>query len=142
MRLALVLLLLTVLVAIYDYWYRQIPNWATLPILIAGVWAHAPGTPTIIVSSVLLLSFCFIFRGRGIGAGDIKLWLALLWALPPAAGDEGSLVMFMVIGVTAGLQILIRKWRSATTVPMASPAAWRTAVFISLIVLLSWIHHV
>ena len=142
MRLALVLLLLTILVSIHDYRHRKIPNWVTWPLLLAGLVAHAPGTPAVLMSSLLLLSFWFFFHGRVIGAGDVKLWLALLWAFPPSVGDEGSLVMFTVITVTAGLQILIRKWRSAETVSIAAPAAWRTTVFMSLIVLLSMMRYV
>ena len=142
MRLTLVLLLLTILVSIHDYWHRKIPNWITLPLLLSGFAAHAPGTPAVLMSSLLLISFWFFFHGRVIGAGDVKLWLALLWAFPPSVGDEGSLVMFMVITVTAGLQILIRKWRSAETISLAAPAAWRTTVFMSLIVLLSMMRYV
>ena len=142
MRLALVLLLLTILVSIHDYRHRKIPNWITLPLLLSGFAAHAPGTPAVLMSSLLLISFWFFFHGRVIGAGDVKLWLALLWAFPPSVGDEGSLVMFTVITFTAGLQILIRKWRSAKTVSLAAPAAWRTTVFMSLIVLLSMMRYV
>ncbi len=142
MRLALVLLLLTILVSIHDYRHRKIPNWITLPLLLSGFAAHAPGTPAVLMSSLLLISFWFFFHGRVIGAGDVKLWLALLWAFPPSVGDEGSLVMFMVITGTAVLQILIRKWRSAETVSLAAPAAWRTTVFMSLIVLLSMMRYV
>ncbi len=142
MRLALVLLLLTTLVSIHDYRHRKIPNWVTWPLLLAGLVAHAPGTPSVVMSSLFLLSFWFFFHGRVIGAGDVKLWLALLWAFPPSVGDEGSLVMFTVITFTAGLQILIRKWRSAKTVSVAAPAAWRTTVFMSLIVLLSMMRYV
>ena len=142
MRLALVLLLLTILVSIHDYRHRKIPNWITLPLLLSGFAAHAPGTPAVLMSSLLLISFWFFFLGRVIGAGDVKLWLALLWAFPPSVGDEGSLVMFTVITFTAGLQILIRKWRSAGTVSNAAPAAWRTTVFMSLIILLSMMRYV
>ena len=142
MRLALVLLLLTILVSIYDYRHRKIPNWVNGPLLLAGLVAHAPGTFSVVMSSLLLLSFWFFFRRRGVGAGDVKLWLALLWAFPPSVGDQGSLVMFTVIAGTAVLQILIRKLRSADTVSIAAPAAWRTTVFMSLIVLLSMMRYV
>ena len=142
MRFALVLLLLTILVSIHDYRHRKIPNWVTWPLLLAGLVAHAPGTPVVLMSSLFLLSFWLFFHGRVIGAGDVKLWLALLWAFPPSVGDKGSLVMFAVITFTAGLQILIRKWRSAKTVSVAAPAAWRTTVFMSLIVLLSMMRYV
>src|SRR5271157_2859153 len=125
MRLALVLLLLTILVSIHDYRHRKIPNWLTWPLLLAGLVAHVPGTPAVLMSSLLLLSFWFFLHGRVIGAGD-----------------EGSLVMFTAIAITAGLQILIRKWRSAGTVSVAAPAAWRTTVFMSLIVLLSMMRYV
>jgi Flp pilus assembly protein protease CpaA len=142
MWLALVLLLLTILVSIHDYRHRKIPNWVNGPLLLAGLVAHAPGTPSVVISSLLLLSFWFFFRGRGVGAGDVKLWLALLWAFPPSVGDQGSLVMFTVIAVTGGLQILNRKWRSPDTIHIATPAAWRTTVFMSLIVLLSMMRYV
>ena len=72
--------------------------------------------------------------------------------LPPPGGD-GSVITtvvkkatqifhFMVIAVTARLQILILKWLSAETVSIAAPAAWRTTVHMLLIVPLSLMRYV
>jgi Flp pilus assembly protein protease CpaA len=62
MRLALVLLLLTILVSVHDYRHRKIPNWITWPLLLAGLVAHAPGTFSVVMSNLLLVSFCVVSR--------------------------------------------------------------------------------
>ena len=146
MQLVVVLLFLTISVSFYDYRYHEIPNWVTWPLLLVGIYAHAPGTLTTVASSVLLV-LLWLFFSEKIGAGDVKLWLALLWALPLSAGDTGSMAIFLVISVTSGLQIVFRKWcREGIRLfgPTAAPAAWRTVVFMALITLLYWFqaHHV
>ena len=129
-----ILSLLSLLLSSYDFRHRNIPNWATLPLLIAGIIAHIPDTPTVDFSSALLVLSCFAF-GDKIGAGDIKLWLALIWSVPSSMEDIASITMFIVLTTTAGSQILLRKFRKRTPVAddTAAPAAWRTAVFMLLL---------
>lgn len=134
MQTAAALFLLTIILSIYDFRHRSIPNWSTWPLLIAGFIAHTPSTPTVDFSSALLVLSCLAF-GDKIGAGDIKLWLALIWSVPSSMEDIASITMFIVLAITAGSQILLRKFRKRTPVAdnTAAPAAWRTAVFMLLL---------
>jgi Flp pilus assembly protein protease CpaA len=144
MQIVIVLLFLTIFVSIYDHRHGEIPNWVTWPLLLAGIYAHAPGTLAIDFSSVLLILLWFFFSKK-IGEADIKLWLALLWALPPSLGDSSSMMMFAVLMVTAGFQILLRRWGGGTRPSCgADAAAWRTVVFMALLALSYWpqLHYV
>jgi Flp pilus assembly protein protease CpaA len=138
MQIVIVLLLLTIFVSIYDHRQGEIPNWITWPLLLAGIYAHAPGTLAIDFSSLLLILFWFFFSEK-IGEGDIKLWLALLWALPPSLGDTSSMMIFVVLTVTAGFQILLRRWGGGNrSLGSAEGAAWRTVAFMALLALFYW----
>jgi len=142
MQLILILLLLTFFVSIYDFYFRKVPNWVTLPILASGVIAHFPGTLIVVFSSVLFILFWFFFEGR-IGGGDVKLWLALLWALPLSVSDQNAFFMFAIILFTSGIQILLKRRKSLASVEyIAWPAAWKTAVYMLLIFVSSSIHYV
>lgn len=73
------LLLYALALSLYDLRTRRIPNWCTLPLILAGVIAHFPGYPDVWFASIGL----FLAWSMGwMGAGDAKLWIALLWALP------------------------------------------------------------
>jgi Flp pilus assembly protein protease CpaA len=138
MQIVVVLFFLTIFVSIYDRRQGEIPNWITWPLLIAGIYAHAPGSLAVIFSSALLILLWFFFSEK-IGEGDIKLWLALLWVLPPSLGDTSSLLMFVVLTVTAGFQILLRRWGGGNRLSgSADAAAWRTVVFMALLALSYW----
>jgi Flp pilus assembly protein protease CpaA len=133
------LLLLTILVAIHDQRRREIPNWVTWPLLTVGVLAHFPGSLLVGFTSLLLLSAGLTSDGRGFGSGDIKLWLALLWLLPPGLSDGGAILIFFVLFVTSAIQILLTRLRpGASPIPIAQPAGWRAAVFMILIMALEW----
>jgi Flp pilus assembly protein protease CpaA len=72
------------------------------------------------------------------GAGDVKLWLALLWALPVEYGLNAVPLIFPSFLLTAMLQLL---WRSIKKhrplVEQKAPAAWRTIPFL----LMCWYVH-
>jgi Flp pilus assembly protein protease CpaA len=140
------LLPLTILVAVYDRKHGEIPNWVTWPLILAGLLAHFPGPSAAVVASVLLVAAGIISVGKGIGLGDIKLWLALLWMLPANLLTTGSIMMFAVMFGSAVLQILVRRLtaRSNSTDPgekgscegVSRPAAWRALVFMLCLVMM------
>jgi Flp pilus assembly protein protease CpaA len=66
-------------ISLYDLRTRRIPNWYTLPLILAGMIAHFPGSLELWLASLALLS---AWASHWVGAGDTKLWIALLWALP------------------------------------------------------------
>jgi Flp pilus assembly protein protease CpaA len=141
--LILVLLALTILVAIYDQIHAEIPNWVTWPLILVGLLAHFPGTLPTVFSSIFLIAAAFVWDGNGIGLGDAKLWLVLLWMLPPNIAAASSTMIFAVVVVTAGLQIMFRRltfrlrsrgWAEEARPAVATrPAAWRAAIFMALI---------
>lgn len=86
------LLLYAFLLSLYDLRTRRIPNWATLPLILAGLAAHFPNHPEIWLGSLGL----FLAWSVGwMGAGDAKLWIALLWALPLEMSAQALPLMFL-----------------------------------------------
>jgi len=124
------LLLATFLFTLYDFRFKIVPNWATLPIIVIGIILHFPGVPEVWVGSFILILFGYLGGGR-IGFGDVKLWLAYFWILPPDKAGIGTLVGFLVILITALAQLAYFRLRKISRLS-AYPAAWR--VFISTIV--------
>jgi len=110
---------------------RRIPNWLTLPLLVAGLAAGGAvdGLPGLARSAagaglavVLLVAFCFL---RGMGWGDLKLCAAVgAWVGP------GQLAFALVAtGIAGGLMAmaaLLRPGvagRKATRLTLDDPAA-------------------
>lgn len=134
----LILLLLTILVAIYDFRTRQIPNWITLPLIGMGALSHflvyASLSDTFylgLISTVLIYSTRF-----GIGAGDAKLWLALLWCVPIHPYTT-AIILFAVLFATGLVQLV---WRVVTKQQMQGvrlPGAWRAIFFVLSLVIWS-----
>ena len=120
-------------ISLYDLRTRRIPNWYTLPLFVAGMIAHFPGQFEIWFANFVLIS---AWVSGWMGAGDAKLWITLLWALPPEFSSKALLIMFASFFITGLAQIL---WRTAKGQPINSltPAAWRTIPFI----LLCWYAH-
>ena len=140
MQILVILLLLAILLALYDFRRGEIPNWVSWPLLLAGILAHAPGTLAINVSSVYLGLAWFVFPDQT-GAGDLKLWLALLWLVPPSMEEVASTALFAVLALSAALQILLGRLRKGAHPPggRAAPAAWRAAVFMAVLDVLQWV---
>ena len=128
------LFLYVVIASLYDFRTSKVPNWATLPILFAGVIAHFPGSFVIGIMCVIVFTAWYFDQ---MAAGDAKLWMALFWAWP-ASLTESSLVFFFVslLG-TALLQLLYRKFTARTLTGFRTPGAWRTIPF----VLMLWYVH-
>jgi Flp pilus assembly protein protease CpaA len=117
------LLALTIAVSLYDLRRGRVPNGVTLPLLIAGIIAHFPGSlDTWLLSLVLYTAW----QAGGMSAGDAKLWLALVWLLPGST----PLMFFITFFITGLLQILLRKFKRQPATGIRSPGAWRAIPFI------------
>jgi Flp pilus assembly protein protease CpaA len=115
---------------LYDLRTRRIPNWATLPLIFAGFVAHYPVSPEIWLGSILL----FLAWSKGwMGAGDAKLWIVLLCALPPHFSESALSLMFLTFFGTGLMQLLWRWIRKQPTTDHLAPAAWRTIPFLLLV---------
>jgi Flp pilus assembly protein protease CpaA len=113
--------------SLYDLRTKGVPNWATLPLLTAGIVAHFPGTFPVWIACL----FVFLAWHAGqMGAGDAKLWMALFWAIPPDQTADIPLILFASLLGTALLQLLFRKLTRLPVSGVRTPAAWRTVPFI------------
>jgi Flp pilus assembly protein protease CpaA len=123
----LVLLLYILALSLYDLRIRKVPNWATLPLLAAGVLAHFPGTFPVWSASLFVFTAWYSHQ---MGAGDAKLWMALFWAIPSEQSTDIVFVLFASLLGTALLQMLFRILTHRPLSGQRSPAAWRTIPFI------------
>ncbi len=121
------LLIYALAISLYDWRTHRIPNWATLPILVAGLIAHFPGSFDLWLASLTLL---LAWGSRWMGGGDVKLWLAVLWALPREWSTQALPIMFMTFFLSSLAQILWRMIRKQPTSHAPTPAAWRTIPFV------------
>ena len=117
-------------VTLYDLRTHRIPNWCTLPIIIAGMIAHFPGYTDLWLACFLLLT---AWSGGWMGAGDVKLWMAILWVLP--ASNIPSLILLMSLSffITGVFQFIWRFFQKQSLTGMKSPAAWRTIPFLLMV---------
>ena len=121
------LLIYLLLVSLYDLRTHRIPNWCTMPLIIAGMIAHFPGSPELWLACFVLASAWF---SGWMGAGDVKLWMAVLWALPELPTSSLILLVSISFLITGLAQII---WRSMHKQPLGgnkAPAAWRTIPFL------------
>jgi Flp pilus assembly protein protease CpaA len=114
-------------VSTYDIGTHRIPNGCTLPLIVLGVVVHFPGTIETWLATALLIC---AWAGAWMGAGDAKLWIALLWAMPTPYSSHAWYLMFISFLVTGTFQIFWRIFRERTPVKALAPAAWRTIPFI------------
>ncbi len=125
----LFLFVLAVAVSLYDARTGRIPNWLTLPLLLMGAVRNFPGGAEIwLLAAILLLAFA----NGWMGAGDVKLWLALAWLMPVSAAPvllSAAMSAWLLSG--AG-QIFYRWLRKRPLTGISSPAAWRTIPFVAL----------
>lgn len=129
-----ILFALTVLISLYDLRTHRIPNWVTLSLWAVGLIVHFPGTnETWLAGAVLMIAF----TGKWMGAGDVKLWLALIWAMPLSISDKVLPVMFGTFFITGLIQLVWRRYRRIPVTGLSSPAAWRTILFVVAI----WLVH-
>ena len=124
------LLAYVVTVSLLDWRTSRIPNWATLPVLFAGIFAHFPGDASTLFASFVLV---IAFANDWMGAGDVKLWLALVWGLPLSISSLIVPAMFASLLITSLAQIGWRAWKKTSLTGVSSPAAWRTIPFLLLL---------
>jgi Flp pilus assembly protein protease CpaA len=123
----LALLIYILVISLYDLRYGKVPNWATLPLLLAGYLTHFPGTIPVWIACL----FVFLAWHSGqMGAGDAKLWMALFWAIPPDQSAGIPSVLFASLLGTALIQLLYRKLAGRPLSGQRSPAAWRAIPFV------------
>lgn len=124
------LLTFVLTVSLFDLRTRRIPNWCTIPLIVTGFAVHFPG------NAELWLATFFLFTAwvnHAMGAGDAKLWIGLLWALPVDFSSQTFLALCIVFLGTALCQIVWRLARHQRAVDILSPAAWRTIPFVLLV---------
>lgn len=121
-------------ISLYDLRTRRIPNWYTLPLITAGMIVHFPGHLELWLACVLLT---FAWANGWMGAGDVKLWIALLWALPDSSASPLLLLIFLSLFITSAIQILWQAIRRKPVLGVSSAAAWRTIPFL----LMFWYVH-
>ena len=120
--------------SLYDLRTRRIPNWVTLPLILAGLITHFPGSPDVWLASLGL----FLAWSVGwMGAGDAKLWIALLWALPVEMSTQALPMMFLTFFLTGLVQLSWRLIRKQPVTNVLTTGAWRTIPFL----LLCWYVH-
>jgi len=117
-------------VSLYDLHTSRIPNWCTLPLIIAGMIAHFPGHMDLWLACLMLLS---VWSGGWIGTGDVKLWMAIFWALPNTNIPYLILLVSLSFLITSILQFIWRLIQKQSLTGMKSPAAWRVIPFLLMV---------
>ena len=117
-------------ISLYDRHSRRIPNWYTFPLIVSGLVVHFPGHIDLWFGSFILIS---AWASHWTGAGDVKLWLAVLWSLPAELSSRALPFMFTSFFLTGGAQMLWRVIRKQSPSNQLTPGAWRTIPFILLI---------
>ncbi|MBC8504746.1 MAG: prepilin peptidase [Chloroflexi bacterium] len=119
-------LLETTGLAWYDFRHQRIPNLVTLFLLMAGWILHFPGAVEIWLGCFLL----FIAWHIGwLGGGDAKLWMAMLWLVPPLQAGMSVSLMFISFLVTGGLPLAWREVRGKQVTGIQGPGTWRVIPF-------------
>ncbi len=110
------LALLVIPAAIWDFRRRRVPNWLTLPGLFlgiglnvflfetAGLWMALKGL------GLALLFYFPLYLLRGVGAGDVKL-MAAVGAIVGPANWLGILVLTSLFGGAAAIVLVAAKGR-------------------------------
>ena len=124
------LLVYLLAVSLYDLRTHRIPNWCTLPLIIAGMVAHFPGYIDLWLACLMLLS---AWSGGWMGAGDVKLWMAVLWSLPDTNIPSLIPLVFLSFLLTGMVQMLWRFIHRQTLSGTKSPAAWRVIPFLVMV---------
>jgi len=124
------LLIYLLSISLYDLRTRRIPNWCTIPLILEGLIAKFPGSLDLWLACFMLV--CAWTSGR-MGAGDTKLWLALLWSLPDPFPPALILLIFVTFFITGLGQMIWLMARNQTVKGVKSAAAWRTIPFLLMV---------
>ena len=122
------LLLMSFFVSLYDFRHARIPNWVTIPLFVTGLIVNSPHSLSVYV---LLVSFWIAWKLGWMGGGDAKLWMGLVVSLPPDYQMPWGIPL--VFFATGALQLLWRKIKGRTLIGFHSPGAWRTLVYMLVI---------
>ena len=127
-----VLLVLLLGIVIFDGKTRRIPNRVTHLLLVTGVFLNFPGTPFTWLMTVLLV---LGWKMGGIGGGDVKLWLALLW-ITIRGDDSQAAAIWALSFISTGLFQLGWRWvRKQPVLGVRSPGAWRMLPYACYLIL-------
>ena len=114
---------------VHDMRYRRLPNALTLPPALACLAASCVA-PTL--GWGMAWPALYLFAGRGIGGGDVKLAVPLGVVLAGLGGGVAVLAAIAVAGgLTAVLGLILGKTRLAHG-PQMLTAAWIIGTFVSL----------
>ena len=72
MPLLIDLFFFTMVISLYDLKTRRIPNWATIPMVIAGLIVHFPGTVTLLVATAFIVALGFLKLPRAEAQGFLE----------------------------------------------------------------------
>ena len=129
MKILLLLSLLAILISFYDLRYARIPNAVTLPLIVIGSFANLPKPWYVLF---FLAAFLLFWKERWMGGGDVKLWAGIILFLP---STEITLWALPFTFFSTGLvQLLWRKFRGEPVTGRRTPAAWRTVVYLLILV--------
>jgi len=120
------ILALTIGIAVYDQRRQHVPNSVTLTLLFGGMFAYFPGEIETWLGCALLFG---TWRLGGIGGGDAKLWMGMLWLVPPYQAGMGVSVMVFSFLITAIIQMGWRKLKGQPLTGIRTPGAWRVIPF-------------
>jgi Flp pilus assembly protein protease CpaA len=129
------LLLLSFFVSLYDFRHARIPNWVTIPLFVTGLIVNSPHPFGIYI---FLVSFWIAWKLGWMGGGDAKLWMGLVVTIPPVY--QALWIIPLVLFATGALQLLWRKSKIRTLTGVRTPGAWRTCVYL-LVILIQELHH-
>ena len=115
LSLQLILVPVVVTAGLYDLRYRRIPNWLNLVALLLGFAVHWNSLPTALLGVGLALAvYLPLYLLRGMGAGDVKLMLALGAIAGPAHWFD-IFVASALIGALLGIILALARRRFTHT---------------------------
>jgi Flp pilus assembly protein protease CpaA len=129
MKILLLLLLLAILISFYDLRYARIPNAVTLPLIIIGSFTNLPKPWYVLF---FLAAFLLFWKERWMGGGDVKLWAGIVLFLP--ATETMLWALPFTFFSTGLIQLLWRKFRGEPVTGRRTPAAWRTVVYLLILI--------
>ncbi|MBC8333702.1 MAG: prepilin peptidase [Anaerolineales bacterium] len=129
------LFFLSLFVSLYDFRHASIPNWVTIPLFITGLFVNSPHPMEIYA---FLISFWMAWKLGWMGGGDAKLWMGLIVSLPSAY--QMLWIIPLIFFATGALQLLWRKIKGRILTGVRSPGAWRTLVYL-LVILIQELSH-
>jgi len=133
---AALLLALTIGVTIFDLRRQRIPNSVTLTLLLGGIVANFPSNFEIWLGCAVLF---VTWRLGGMGGGDAKWWMGMLWLVPSSLAGIAVSMMVVSFLTTASLQMAWRKLKEQPLIGIRSPGAWRALPF-AVWLLMSGVH--